>query len=448
MTPLMNKMSFVPAILLPNPENTWREFYHYKERDHNELTVSRLYALRRHDKFAPYDLINIIDGSTKQSVAPLVQTIFESAKPHNFDVNIRILDSILSKVYSRKHFDEYGFYPIFVDTVGERAADKQLAIRGNLQYVKDDVQAMAYIYGNLNRYDAKRALLSVPSCQIPILMSARDDKSIYLSHKSIQALVEFERHIIRKYHSKFITGKFPISITKIDMSNNAAEKMICLCLIDSSGDTCHIVRGLLDKYHPWVYRSPVRLIVELYELLDLEVPDFLCIANLQPELVKGDPNHIMVMLETHDIQITENMLKLLYRDIGAAADIPKIMEYGYTQLAVELYDPSKNVNWSQYVSELVDIYDEMPQVEEILKTLDIQTILKNGKNISKFSWITHDHMEKFFDNKDDDTCAICLGSLTENQAVIKTVCNHTFHYKCFRQVRDKSACPLCRQDPF
>ena len=181
MTPLMNKMSFVPAILLPNPENTWREFYHYRERDHNELTVSRLYALRRHEKFAPYDLINVIDGSTKQSVAPLVQTIFESAKPHNFDVNIRILDSILSKGYSRKHFEEYGFYPIFIDTVGGRATDKQLAIRGNLQYVNDNMQKLAEIYGNLNRYDAKRTLMNVPSCQIPILMSARDDKSIFVS---------------------------------------------------------------------------------------------------------------------------------------------------------------------------------------------------------------------------------------------------------------------------
>ena len=100
------------------------------------------------------------------------------------------------------------------------------------------------------------------------------------------------------------------------------------------------------------------------------------------------------------------------------------------------------------MSDLVDIYDEIPQVEAILKTVDIQTILKNGKNISKFSWITHDHMEKFFDNRGDDTCAICLGSLNENQAIIKTACNHTFHYKCFGQVRDKSACPLCRQDPF
>ena len=270
----------------------------------------------------------------------------------------------------------------------------------------------------------------------------------YLSHKSIQALVEFERHIIRKYSSKFITGKFPLSLNKIDLSNNAADKLICLCLIDDSDVTSRIIRELLDEYHPWVYRSPVKLIVELYELIDLEVPDFLRLANMQPELVKGNPNHIMVMLESHDIQITENMLKLLYRDMGAEADIPLVMEYGYTRLAVELYDPEKNVNWSQYVSELVDIYDEMPQVEAILKTLDIQTILKNGKNISKFSWITHDHMEKFFDNMGNDTCAICLGSLTENQAIIKTVCNHTFHYKCFRQVRDKSACPLCRQNPF
>ena len=448
MTPLMNKMAWVPDILLPNPENTWREFYHYKERDSNELTVSKLYAIRRHENFVPFDLVKIIDGSTKQSVAPLVHTIFESAKPNSFYINTGILCSILSKGYSRKHFDEHGFYPIFIDSVGEREVDKQLAIRGNLQYVKDNIQTMVDIYGNLNRYDAKRALMNVPSCQIPVLMAGRDDKSIYLSHESIRALVEFERPIIRKYSSKFITGKFPLSINKLNLSNNAADKLICLCMIDSSGVTCQIVTSLLDEYHPWVYRSPVKLIVELYEVIDLEVPDFLRLANLQPELVKGDPNHIMVMLETHDIQITENMLKLLYRDMGAEADIHKIMEYGYTRLAVELYDPSKNIDWSQYVSDLVDIYDEIPQVEAILKTVDIQTILKNGKNISKFSWITHDHMEKFFDNRGDDTCAICLGSLNENQAIIKTACNHTFHYKCFGQVRDKSACPLCRQDPF
>lgn len=446
--PLMNKMEFVPAILLPNPENTWREFYHYKERDHNELTVSKLYAIRRHENFAPYDLINIVEGSTKQSVAPLVQTIFESAKPHNFETNLRLLDTILSKGYFRKHFDEFGFYPVFLEAVGEAAADKHLAINGNLQSVKDDINEMISIYGKLNRYEARKALMNVPSSQIPILMAGRDDNSIYLSHKGIQTLVDYERHIIKKYHSKFITGKFPLSINKIDLSNNAADKLICMCLVDKGDVTSRIVTALLDEYHPWIFRSPVKLIVELYELLDFEVPDFLRLANMQPEMVKGDPNHIMVMLESHDIQITENILKLLYRDIGAQADIQKIMEYGYTKLAVELYDPTKNVNWSQYVSELVDIYDEMPQVEAILKTIDIQTILKNGKNISKFSWINHEHMEKFFDNTGNDTCAICLGSLTENQAIIKTACGHTFHYNCFRQVRDKSACPLCRQDPF
>ena len=46
------------------------------------------------------------------------------------------------------------------------------------------------------------------------------------------------------------------------------------------------------------------------------------------------------------------------------------------------------------------------------------------------------------------SCTICLGEFIENDSVVKTKCNHTFHNKCLHRWLTKECfqpdCPLCR----
>lgn len=50
---------------------------------------------------------------------------------------------------------------------------------------------------------------------------------------------------------------------------------------------------------------------------------------------------------------------------------------------------------------------------------------------------------KINDTIKKEECAICLNILDKN--VVKTICNHKFHYKClYRWNLIKNECPLCR----
>jgi hypothetical protein len=44
----------------------------------------------------------------------------------------------------------------------------------------------------------------------------------------------------------------------------------------------------------------------------------------------------------------------------------------------------------------------------------------------------------------DDTCAICLEETRKEAVWVKTSCNHSYHFECYRKLQQAS-CPLCRE---
>jgi hypothetical protein len=448
----MNKMvSWAPEIILPNGDTTMREFtgpWVYDNSQH--LTSAKLYAMRRADEYRPIELIPIVKASNGQSVLPLVHTLLESAKLDSNGMVYAVAATILEKEYTLYNFEGYNLYQIFLEYLPHRVIDTLLMDHGMIQYVYKTEDKLTNIYKKLTRTVAKKVFWKIPGNQMDLFMSARPDKSIVLTRSQIDTLMGMEtRKLFKKYHNKFKATKYPLNVEWLYRGARTARVIINTCLLDNCESVWDRAVELIDSSYVGCL-SPAGDMVELYDLLGIQVPDYYRVLNNQPELVQGNPNHILGMLETTGAEITEPILETIYVSLKAIPDIPKLMEYGCTKLAVELYDTNQKVDWKLYISEIAELYDELPAVAHILKTIDTQEILKVGKHISKMSWITHSDMKEFFDNGTDtsNSCAICLGELSGcGDATIKTKCNHSFHYNCFGKIQDKSSCPLCRQQP-
>jgi hypothetical protein len=224
--------------------------------------------------------------------------------------------------------------------------------------------------------------------------------------------------------------------------------MLCDYIIDNRNKD--YILDLLNKVHQWIRQSPVKEVVELYETMGCQVPGYYRLYNNQTEMIEpGEVPKIVEMVKMHPTyRMNENILRALFFDLGATPDIDFIIKQGYIGLAIKLYDANSKFDWSVYTEDLVDNMEKFPIIEDLLKTIHPQNILKYGKNISKFPWITHKDMVDFFEKRDDGTtCPICLDDITNARASVSTACGHAFHYECFSRVSNKNSCPMCRQNP-
>lgn len=78
---------------------------------------------------------------------------------------------------------------------------------------------------------------------------------------------------------------------------------------------------------------------------------------------------------------------------------------------------------------------------------DNETLLDEENNVSReittpLSTICHSVICDLTQQTNSPVCPICLDTVMDT--LIKTQCNHIFHYKCIRQWR-QNTCPVCRQ---
>lgn len=443
---------FTPQVL--RPLDVFTTFAAPRVRGNfHQITDEKFEELCGHPEFKhPAQMVSVVRASTKHTAGVMFGRLAE----HAYDTMAgtrtdmyKIIDELLLKGYSREEYDEYQFSEIFKKYLTPSRINSVVASNGIAHYITNDVEELLKIFKKLSTRDAKRAFFAVPYSHIPLLMSMREDSSIALTHGEVENLMRTDRDIIKKFHKKF---KQPTTVyyqkSMWLWQTEGVDAMLCDYLLDNRNKQCII--DLLNRVHVWIRQSPVKEVVELYETMDCEVPGYYRLLNNQIDMIKPDEvPEIAEMIKKHSsYRISEGVLRALFFDLDAKPDIDFTIKQGYMGLALDLYDGDMEIDWSNYTEDLVDNMENFPIIEHLLKTIPPQNLLKYGKNISKFTWITHKDMIDYFHSKDDGTvCPICLDDITGAKASISTACGHKFHYDCFSGVTNKHSCPMCRQNP-
>ena len=443
---------FTPQVLRPHDVITTFAASRVSDSCH-QLTDEKFEELCGHPEFLnPRQMISVVMASTKHTVGVMFGKLMNHAHYRMCGTKMemyKIADELLSKGYSREEYDEYQFLEIFKKYLTPARINSVMAANGIAHYITNGAGELSKIFKKLSARDAKRAFFAVPYSHIPLLMYVREDNSMPLTGSEAENLMRTDRVIIKTFYKKFKKPNTRYYQNSMWLwQAEGVDAMLCDYLLDNRNKDCIV--NLLDKVHAWIRPSPVKEVVELYEAMDCDVPGYYRLLNGQVDMIEPNevPNVVEMIKKHPSYRMSEGVLRSLFFDLDAKPDIDFVLKQGYMELALDLYDGDTEFDWSKYTEDLVDNLGNFPIIEHLLKTIPPQNLLKYGKNISKFTWITQKDMIDYFQSNDDGTvCPICLDDITGAKASISTACGHKFHYDCFSRVANKHSCPMCRQNP-
>lgn len=347
---------------------------------------------------------------------------------------------------SKEYFIDNRVYDKFLRVLDKGVLDKTLASSGASHFVHDwDV--VEKHFKSLSMTGAGKALMRMPFSSIDKLVPLRDDDSIRLKLKTIKQLILcHERTILIKYSDKIIPttyfGYHPDLWRQIGI-----DAMICEVNINRNYPVSRMLMSMINNLHGWIWNNSNQKIFELFSVMRLQdIPDeyYLKRGDVVPI---DDPADTFSRLKIKNY-VTENILRIFLLNFPKSVPLNDIISEGSIGLAIEHYDPESNFSWAPYAAQLVNMLDDSPGVLQILKTIDTNILLRNGKNISKMPWIKSQDMVKYFKDlelREDSCCVICLDNISEIDAQVKTRCGHVYHYECFTKIPNKFSCPMCRQ---
>ena len=353
--------------------------------------------------------------------------------------------------YSNKeYFNMNRVYEKFQKILDKKTIDKTLASCGASHFVHpwDVVEKH---FNALNKTDAGKAVLKMPYSFLDRLVPLRDDNSIKLRHRDIKdVILSDERNFLIKFSEKIIPTTYYGYHVEL-WREVGIDAMICEALINRGHPPYGLMKAMVQNLHSWVWNNSPQKIFDLFSAMQLQnVP-------VEYYLKRGDvvpidnPSEVFSRLKNGSY-LTENILRIFLENFPKDIRMEDVIQEGSIELAIEYYDPESNFDWSPYTTQLVNMIDESPGVLQILKTISTDRLLSNARNISKMPWIKPKDMENYFKNLESSSeeaqCAICLDVVSHIDAQIKTACNHTYHYRCFDKIIDKSSCPMCRQKMF